>query len=242
MWHLAGPGPLHANALARLLGCYPVVVPGNPGVLSALGFLEAEFKNEVVRTLIRAIAGSDDAGLRAQFAELQQKAQDWLEQQNIEKTDQGIAYSLDLRYEQQGFEVTIPVPEACVTSDTAFDSVFADFHETHERLYGVRFDLPIELVALRAVATGATPPVQVGAAEGGTSNIDDALIEMSKAYFQGEWLETKHIDRDKLAAGARVEGPAIIRQYDTTTVLLPGHHADVDNDGNLIIWPTKKGK
>ena len=59
-----GAGPLHANAMAELLGCYPVVVPGNPGVLSALGFLEAEFKNEVVRTLIRSIAGSDDAGLR----------------------------------------------------------------------------------------------------------------------------------------------------------------------------------
>ncbi len=237
-----GAGPLHANALAALLGCYPVVVPSSPGVLSALGFLEAEFKNEFVQTLIHSIAGSDDGALRDKFSGLRQKAIDWLDEQAVEQDDRGIVASMDLRYEQQGFEVTIAVPDAVLSGGADFDQVFASFHETHERLYGVRFDLPIELVALRVVATGATPPVSLGVAADGATSFEDAVMETSKAYFHGEWLETRHIDRDKLAVGARVEGPAIIRQYDTTTVLLPDHHALVDDGGNLLIWPNGEGE
>ena len=103
----AGP-PLHANAMAALLGCYPVVVPHNPGVLSALGFLEAEFKNEFVQTLIGSVAGMDDAKVFDHFKGLRTKALEWLDDQEVAKTDRGVAYSMDLRYEQQGFEVTIP--------------------------------------------------------------------------------------------------------------------------------------
>ncbi|WP_174802981.1 hydantoinase/oxoprolinase family protein [Martelella limonii] len=237
-----GAGPLHANAMAALLGCYPVVVPNNPGVLSALGFLEAEFKNEFVRTLIGSIAGMDDAHVFEQFSELKSRALAWLDEQEVAEADRGIAYSLDLRYEQQGFEVTISVPEDLIAKGGSLETVLADFHGTHERLYGVRFDLPIELVALRVVATGATPPVEIAAPASGTTDPADAVIETLPGYFNGAWVDTPHIDRDRLAAGARVTGPAIIRQYDTTTVLLPGHYADVDDLGNLMIWPENKGE
>ena len=67
-------------------------------------------------------------------------------------------------------------------------------------------------------------------------------METRKGFFKGEWRDTPHIDRDRLAAGARIEGPAIIRQYDTTTVLLADHHAIVDEQGNLLIWPNAKGE
>lgn len=237
-----GAGPLHANALAVLLGCYPVVVPANPGVLSALGFLEAEFKNEFVRTLIGSASGMDDSQIWASFAELRDKAVEWLDEQDVADSDRGTTYSLDLRYEQQGFEVSIKVPAKLIDSALGLDQVLDDFHNTHERLYGVRFDLPIELVALRVVATGATPPVNIAPPAAGTTDVSDAVIETSKAFFDGAWVDTPHIDRDHLAAGARVEGPAIIRQYDTTTVLLPDHYADVDDQGNLLIWPTARGE
>lgn len=232
-----GAGPLHANAMAQLLGCYPVVVPANPGVLSALGFLEAEFKNEFVKTLIRSASTEDETHIWAGFAELQTKALTWLEEQSVAEADRGISYALDLRYEQQGFEVSIPVPAAFVAAKSGMADVHKSFHETHERLYGVRFDLPIELVTLRAVATGATPTVGEAPPREGTRDRQTATIESQPAYFGGAWQETPHIDRDKLAAGARIEGPAIIRQYDTTTVLLPDHYAVVDELGNLLIWP-----
>ncbi|SLN25550.1 hydantoinase/oxoprolinase family protein [Roseisalinus antarcticus] len=236
-----GAGPLHGNAMAALLGCYPVVIPANPGVLSALGFLEAEFKNEFVQTLIRATSEGEDSVIWDHFATLRAKAVAWLDEQEIESADRGLSYTLDLRYEQQGFEVSIPVPAESVETASDLASVLGNFHETHERLYGVRFDLPIELVALRVIATGATPAVEDTPPAAGSVDPKDAVIEVSRAYFAGAWQETTHYDRDRLAVGARVEGPAIIRQYDTTTVLLPDHYAEVDDHGNLMIWPVKKG-
>lgn len=237
-----GAGPLHANAMAQVLGCYPVVVPHNPGVLSALGFLEAEFKNENVRTLIGSIAGIDDSHLFSVFKDLRSQAVDWLNEEDVAEADRGLTYSVDLRYEQQGFEVTINVPADLIDSGTGLDAVLEDFHTTHDRLYGVRFDLPIELVALRVVATGATPAVNEAPPASGTTDPSEAVMETRKGFFKGAWQDTPHIDRDRLAAGARVEGPAIIRQYDTTTVLLADHHAIVDEQGNLLIWPNEKGE
>lgn len=237
-----GAGPLHANALAALMGCYPVVVPANPGVLSALGFLEAEFKNEFVRTLIGSASGMDESQIWASFRDLSDKAVAWMDEQEVADADRGTRYSLDLRYEQQGFEVAINVPAELVQSASSLDQVLDEFHRTHERLYGVRFDLPIELVALRVVATGATPPVNETPPAAGSADVADAIMETGRAYFSGSWFDTPHIDRDRLAAGARIEGPAIIRQYDTTTVLLPEHYLEVDDSGNLMIWPTAKGE
>ena len=235
-----GAGPLHANALAALLGCYPVIVPSNPGVLSALGFLEAEFKNEFVQTFIRAAADLESAQLWARFRELKDKAEAWLDEQEVTDADRAVSYSLDLRYEQQGFEVTVDVPAEMVRDGGDLDSVIDDFHTTHERLYGVRFHVPLELVALRVVATGATPPVAEDVAQVADAALDAALLETRPAYFGGRWLDTPHYDRDRLGAGVRIDGPAIIRQYDTTTVLLPGHYAEVDENGYLLIWPFEK--
>ena len=237
-----GAGPLHANALAALLGCYPVIVPSNPGVLSALGFLEADFKNEFVRTFIRSTDGLDPAGVWSQFLELRDKAVAWLDAQEVAEADRGVAYSMDLRYEQQGFEVTVDVEPDLVTGGGALDGVLDRFHALHERLYGVRFHVPVELVALRVVATGATPPVNEDVAQADGGDPEAALMEVHPGYFNGAWTDTPHYDRDRLAVGSRVDGPAIIRQYDTTTVLLPDHYAQVDATGCLMIWPQDRAQ
>lgn len=236
-----GAGPLHANALAELLGCYPVVVPPSPGVLSALGFLEAEFKNEFVQTFIRTTRGLDPKAVWSRFETLDGKARAWLDEQEVAPADRGISYSLDLRYEQQGFEVTIPLPDALVKRAGPLDEILDTFHATHERLYGVRFHVPVELVALRVVATGATPSVEEALPTAGSKDVSAALMEVRPSYFDGAFVDTPNYDRAKLAVGARVEGPAIIRQYDTTTVLLPRHYAEVDTHGNLLIWPVSRG-
>ncbi|MBN9433249.1 MAG: hydantoinase/oxoprolinase family protein [Bosea sp.] len=236
-----GAGPLHANAMAELLGCYPVVVPPSPGVLSALGFLEAEFKNEFVQTFIRTTRGLDPKDVWSRFETLDGKARAWLDEQEVAPADRGISYSLDLRYEQQGFEVTIPLPDALVKRAGALDEILDTFHATHERLYGVRFHVPVELVALRVVATGATPSVEEALPSAGSKDPSAALMEVRPSYFDGAFVDTPNYDRAKLAVGARVEGPAIIRQYDTTTVLLPRHYAEVDAHGNLLIWPVSRG-
>jgi N-methylhydantoinase A len=237
-----GAGPLHANALAELLGCYPVLVPPNPGVLSALGFLEADFKNEFVQTYIRSTNGLDPREVWSRFADLEAKAETWLREQEVKPEDASIQFALDLRYEQQGFEVSVDVSSADVRARGDLSRTLADFHDIHERLYGVRFHVPVELVALRVVARGATPPVDEAKLDIAGGDIKAAILETRPAYFDGAWHDTPHYDRGKLGVGARVDGPAIIRQYDTTTVLLPAHFAEIDPHGNILIWPVSKGK
>jgi len=237
-----GAGPLHANALAELLGCYPVLVPPSPGVLSALGFLEAEFKNEFVQTYIRSSDGLDAADVWARFRRLAEKADAWLDEQEIAPRDRTTRHSVDLRYEQQGFEVTIDLPGDLAARGGDLSEILDKFHATHERLYGVRFHVPVELVALRVVATGATTPVEQSAAPEAGGDLAAALIEKRKCWFDNAWVETPNYDRASLPRGARVQGPAIIRQYDTTTVVLPRHFAEADAHGNLLIWPDSGGK
>lgn len=236
-----GAGPLHANAMAELLGCYPVVIPANPGVLSALGFLEAEFKNEFVQTFIRKVAEIQAIDVWDRFETLSERAAKWLEEQDVSVADRKLAYSVDFRYEQQGFEVAVDVDASVVDERGSLESVVADFHAVHERLYGVRFDVPVELVALRVVATGATTPVEQAVSTAVGETLEDAVIETRRGYFKGQWHEVAHYDRDRIAPGMNVPGPAIIRQYDTTTVLLADHFAEVNGDGDVLIWPTKEG-
>ena len=242
MLAFGGAGPLHANALAELLGCYPVVVPANPGVLSALGFLEAEFKNEFVRTFIRSTVDLDPYEVWSRFAELESRARSWLDEQEVRPADRSIRLTLDLRYEQQGFEVSVDIAPEAAVSKRDLAPVLANFHAVHERLYGVRFTVPVELVALRVVATGATPPVDEAPPKIEKRDAAAAIMETRPCYFDGAWRDTPHYDRARLAIRSRLDGPAIIRQYDTTTVVLPRHYAEVDEHGNILIWPTAKGK
>lgn len=235
-----GAGPLHGNAMAELLGCYPVVIPANPGVLSALGFLEAEFKNEFVQTYIRQVGEIDPAQVWDRFANLKEKATRWLVAEDVAEGDRAIAYSIDFRYEQQGFEVTVVVDDAIVEQAGSLDIVVQDFHATHERLYGVRFDVPVELVALRVVATGATPALETTHVNSKEGSLENALIETRAGFFKGTRTDTPHYDRSKLVPGTIVPGPAIIRQYDTTSVLLADHYAEISEDGDILIWPNDR--
>ncbi|MFK7830461.1 MAG: hydantoinase/oxoprolinase family protein [Congregibacter sp.] len=235
-----GAGPLHANAMAQILGCYPVVIPPNPGVLSALGFVESEFKNEFVQSMIRSTVDMDHEEIWSSLNALGNKGSQWLATEEILETDRTVSFNIDMRYEQQGFEVTVPLSAEEVAAED-LEPILSRFNDTHEQLYGVRFDVPIEFVALRAVAVGRTPAAVTAAPQGGLiDDLQDAVIETRPSYFAGQWHDTPNYDRDRLGQGARIEGPAIVVQYDTTTVLLPEHWAEVDRFGNLVIWPNSK--
>lgn len=234
-----GAGPLHANAMAEVLGCYPVVVPTNPGVLSALGFVQSEFKNEFMQTYIRPAETVAPRDVAERFGDLTSKALAWLDDQEIAPADRRLHFTLDMRYEQQGFEVEVDIEEAAALAGDLSMALEA-FHEKHERSYGVRFSVPVELVAMRLTAIGATEPVIENPAEFADTTLAAALVGTRPAYFNGEWVDTPNYDRDKLAPGMKVHGPAIIVQYDTTTVLLPDHWAEIDENRNILIWPQSK--
>jgi N-methylhydantoinase A len=235
-----GAGPLHANAVAAVLGCYPVIVPKNPGVLSALGFIQSEFKNEFVQTFIRSTIGLDRTALARPFGNLAASAKAWLDAEAIHAADRRLTYSIDMRYEQQGFEIAVEADDAVVW-DGDPTGVIARFHQMHEGLYGVRFQVPVELIALRVTAIGATPAMLDEHRPGiDPTLLSDASVETRPCYFDGRWIDTPHYDRARLPRRSRIKGPAIILQYDTTTVLLPRHWAEADDLGNIMIWPDTK--
>lgn len=234
-----GAGPLHANAMAAVLGCYPVVVPTHPGVLSAQGFIQSEFKNEFVQTFIRQAADVQAEELKTRFADLAAKARRWLADEKLSPDRSRVTYSIDMRYEQQGFEVVVEADAGAMDKGDATEAIAA-FHDIHHRLYGVRFQVPVEFVALRVTASAPTTPLSYASDAKAVGSAEDAIVEWRPCYFEGDWVKTPNYQRERLVPGHRIQGPAIIVQYDTTTVLLPNHWAEVDSLGNILIWPNSR--
>lgn len=255
-----GAGPLHGGQLADLLDMRTIVVPRSPGVLSTFGLLATDVKNDYARTSLQAPPNYNYAEMEAVYAGLERQARAWFEQEGVPSDNRGLRRLADLRYRHQGFEITVPFDDPRPTSGDgggagasttglgppAPTRVDADsvrrlierFHRRHEQLYThCAEDAPVEIVTLRVSATGGLrqltlPPLK--ATRGGT---EAALIGARRVYFAeaGGYVDCPRYDRERLAVDATVAGPAIVEQLDSTTVVLPGQTARVDQIGNLII-------
>ena len=149
-----GAGPLHANAVAELMGSFPVIVPPSPGLLCALGDLVAGFRNEFAQTLIQLTAEVGDAS--EILGDLEARARDWMNAQGIAAEAQHIEILADMRYRGQGYEIPVPWGEG----------LDERFNELHEQLYGFRMpNTASEIVNLRAVGTGDRPQPELPEAE-----------------------------------------------------------------------------
>src|SRR3954463_12094896 len=206
-----GAGPLHANAVPELMGSFPVIVPPAPGLLNALGDLVAGFRNEVARTLIRLTADATRAELQALLDELEARAREWMDAEGIAAGDQHVDFVADMRYHGQGYEIPVPLDD--------LDGLEERFTGLHERLYGFRMpNTASEIVNLRAVGTGDRPEPELPEAE-----------PAPREYGPGTY------DRAELRPGARIQGPSIVTEFDSTTVILDGYAAEVDRFFNLLI-------
>ena len=222
-----GAGGLHANALAVALGCYPVIVPREPGVLSALGFIVADIRNEFGTTFISTTERTTMAEVQQVFSELGAQARGWLAGEGVAESDQAVSFMADMRYYRQGFE--LPVDFAGATS---LDDLADRFRAIHDRLYGFGLPGAVELVNLRARAVGRVTKPELAASEAGGSD--------SSAARTGEHLGVPLYERDLLKPGMVLRGKAIVTQFDATTLILPGHVARVDGHLNLLIEPEAK--
>jgi N-methylhydantoinase A len=232
-----GAGPLHGNSLSKLCGSYPCISPPTPGVLSALGFLHSDIRNEFSQTMIRELEKIDNKEFGEIFATLAKETTDWLESENIPKDQQKLTYQVDVRYYRQGFEFPITVSADQLGTEEGKAKFIADFKETHEKNYGFNIESPIEIVNLRCVGVGSVRKVELPKFEVGDENAESAKYEDHTAWFDGKQLATPIYDRDKLKAGHKISGPAIVTQKDTTTVILPDHHGKVDAYLNILIYP-----
>ena len=231
-----GAGPLHANAVAEIMGSFPVLVPPAPGLLCAIGDLVADFRDEFAQTYIRVLGDADAAEVGAILDGLGARALEWLTGEGIPEDARTITYTADMRYHRQGYEipVTIDPDEA----RAGLDGLEERFNALHEQLYGFRMPgTACEIVNLRAIGSGAVPKPELPVGEAGDADASGAVAEEHEIAFKGERLPTKIYDRAKLAPGNRFDGPAIVTEFDSTTVVLPGYAAEVDVNFNILINP-----
>lgn len=232
-----GAGPLHGSALAGLLNMQTILVPPNPGVLSALRLLASSLKAEFARTCLQLGSAIDIAEMQRVFGELHNNAVAWLEEESVPDSARQIVWSASLRYENQGFELFVPWPAGRVDED-AIAAVIDAFHALHERLYTfAQADTPVEIVTLRVDTRGVFPapvlpelPPHARDARG-----EDATIGQQTVHLESGTVNCPIIERGKLGADAVIAGPAILTQLDTTTLVLPGQIGRIDRFGNLLI-------
>ena len=231
-----GAGPLHGNAMAALAGCYPVIVPPTPGVLSALGFLYSDVKNEFAQTFVRNIDDIDPGQVNDILTRLGREARTWLQEEDISEQNQELQYEVDVRYFRQGYEFSLEVDPGSLMNGGLHDLEMR-FGTAHERLYGFKLEQPVELVNLRAVGTGRVDKVEFPEFPLEDRDPSAAILEQHGVYFGGNAEQTVIYDRSKLRAGNRITGPAVVTQKDSTTVVHPGHTGEVDQYLNILIRP-----
>jgi N-methylhydantoinase A len=235
-----GAGPMHANAVARIMGSFPVLIPPAPGLLCATGDLVADFRDEFARTFIRTTDSVSGDEVRVILDELGVEARGWLEREGIPKPDQRLAFNVDMRYYRQGYEIPVEI-EPSLLAGNGTTMLAERFNQLHEQFYGFRMEeSACEIVNLRAIGYGKVPEPHLPEEEPGAGDPSGAVVDEHVVYFHGEWLPTRVYDRARLRPGHRLEGPAIVTEFDSTTVVLSGYAAEVDRYLNLIINPTEE--
>lgn len=223
-----GAGPLHGGALGRLIGCPTILVPPAPGVLSALGLLASSLRAEFSRSCVQRGGRFDAEQIDAVFHALARDAEEWLVAEGVPFASRRISWHASLRYENQGSELTLPW-------EGSVESTVAAFHAAHERLYSFRLtDVPVEMVTLRVDAVGLLPQLHLPDLPRGGQAADAITGHQSIAFSQGA-MDAAIYDRAKLHAGAVIQGPAIVTQLDSTTLILPGQTAEVHPSAALIV-------
>ncbi len=231
-----GAGPLHANAVAEIMGSFPVLIPPAPGLLCAIGDLVADFRDEFAQTYIRVLGEADPAEVGTILESLGERAKEWLDNEGIPENARSISYTADMRYHRQGYE--IPVAISPDEMKGGLDALEERFNVLHEQLYGFRMPgTACEIVNLRSIGSGAVPKPELPVGAPGGADASGAVSEEHEIVFKGERLPTKIYDRAKLTTGNRFDGPAIVTEFDSTTVVLPGYAAEIDANLNILINP-----
>ncbi|MBI1737345.1 MAG: hydantoinase/oxoprolinase family protein [Candidatus Rokubacteria bacterium] len=230
-----GAGPLHAAALAPAVGFPSVLVPEAPGVFSALGLLVADIRHDLVRSFLARADQAPPATIEALFAELERVGHGLLEEDGVDASSRVLVRTADLRYVGQAYEVNVPVPSAALDA-ARIGEVLARFHAEHQRLYAHSAPRdPVEIVSVRvaAVAPVVPPALRERPATGATPK----PTSRRPVFFEEAdgFVDCPVFDRGDLGPGARLAGPAIVEQMDSTTVVHPGQVVVVDGWGNLLI-------
>ncbi len=231
-----GAGPLHVNAVARLMGSWPAISPVSPGVLCALGDATTRMRTEAARSFARLARDTDEAELIGLLEEMAQQTRDELRSDGIAEADISSLFEIDLRYQGQAFEVPMTIDAETLRSD-GIQGLLARFDEEHRRLFTFNMESAHEIVNLRAVALGPALDLKAAALPVGDGSPREAKLRDHELWIDGELRPAVIYDRSRLRAGDVIAGPAIVVEMDSTTLIEPDCVATVDAVGNILINP-----
>ncbi len=235
-----GAGPLHGNAMGILTDSWPVIIPPGPGVLCAYGDATTAVQDEASRTYVSMAEDLTPTQLMSDLDELHERAAVSLDADGIPRDAQVVIYQADVRYAGQAFQITMDF-----SGDELMEKGLAlltdRFDEEHEHLFTFALGEDHELVMIRAIVQAPARSIAQVAVGKADADLADCKIHDSRFYYEGEWHDAIIYDRDLLHTGLVVPGPAIVGEMDSTTVILPGYEARVDEIGNLLINPVSSG-
>jgi N-methylhydantoinase A len=232
-----GAGPLHAARMARDLGMAGVIVPLYPGVFSAIGLLMSDVKHDYIRSRMTPISELESSDVQAVFAQLETRAREDLQRDGFADKDLHIERALDMRYAGQGYEITM----SCTADQTAeLVHLRKEFDLEHRRQFGHSApEEQVEVVSYRVRGVGLVPAVSMPKYSPQGLELSDALRETRQVRFDGETISCPVYQREKLDVGLTFSGPAILDQFDCTTVICTGQVARIDEWKSLIVTEEK---
>jgi N-methylhydantoinase A len=229
-----GAGPLHVNAVARLMGSWPAVSPVSPGVLCALGDATTRMRTESARSFSKRVSQTSTEELAALLADMADHIRSEMEAEGISPADITVQFEVDVRYSGQAFEVPIDV----ILGDLETNGLAwltGRFDDEHRRLFTFNMEVEHEIVNLRAVALGNTLDLPAARLPLGDGDPSRAKLRDHEMWMDGAMQKGAIYDRGKLRQGDKITGPAIVTEMDSTTLIETGCLATVDAVGNILI-------
>ncbi|MBQ6455725.1 MAG: hydantoinase/oxoprolinase family protein [Mogibacterium sp.] len=231
-----GGGPIHGPSLARELNIGKVIVPVAASVFSAWGMLMTDIRHDFIRTRIMSLNEAPVEELNALWASMEKEAGEVFAAEGVSEEQAAFSYIIDMRYMGQEHTVQVYAP-AVPWKEADKKEIMERFHATHEHFYTFRLDdTPAEIVNLHLIAFGRMHKPSLREIGLHTGKAEEAVKEVRQVFFAGDgWIETPIYDRDKLGAGFSAEGPMVVEEPTTATVVCPGQKLSVDKFGNLIV-------
>jgi len=231
-----GAGPLHAVAIAREIGMLTVIVPMAPGLFSAFGMLFSDLRYDFVRTWFTRLEDARFDATEKVYGELERQGREAIAGTSAKPSGISAKRAADIRYVGQEHAVTVDLPLRLFEREDRA-GIKRAFDAMHAQRYGTSAPgEPAEIVSLRSTVTGALSKPRLNAIRRGHAVPErGAMRGQRPVHFDGRFRTTSIYDRARLLAGNRIDGPAVIEEYASTTVLWPGDRLDVDRYGNLHI-------
>lgn len=229
-----GAGPLHVNAVARLMGSWPAISPVSPGVLCALGDATTRMRTETARSFSRLASATRADELIAILEEMARQTRAELTSDGVPESDIVSEFEVDVRYSGQAFEVPLTITAEALRTE-GIEGILKRFDEEHNRLFTFNMDTPHEIVNLRAVALGQALDLPAAELPKGNGDPSAAKMRDHTLWMDGREQAAVIYDRAKLRQGDVIPGPAIVVEMDSTTLIESGCKATVDHVGNILI-------